>query len=88
MDFDLEEECKGSNDDNLADEYPVAVDQATFQLGFSSSKPGKNNKNGSPVITVINRSSVHEIGIKWCCCPNAAERDMQLMVAGLFPATF
>lgn len=88
MDFDLEEECEGSSDDNLADEYPAVVDQSAFQLGFGSSKPGKNDKNGGPLITVIDRSGVHEIGVKWCCCPNAAERDMQLMAAGLFLATF
>jgi len=88
VDFDLKEECEGSSDNNLADEYLAAVDQGAFQLGFGSSKPGKNDKNGGPVITVIDRSGVHEIGIKWCCCPNAAERDMQLMAAGLFPATF
>jgi CxC2 like cysteine cluster associated with KDZ transposases len=88
MGFDYEEECEGSSDDILADGYPAAVDQGVFQLGFNSSKPGKSNKNGGPVITVIDRSGIHEIGIRWCCCLNAPERDMQLMAAGLFPATF
>ena len=88
IDFDYEEECEGSGEDILADEYPAAVDQGAFQLGFGSSKAGHNNKNGSPVITVIDRSGVHEIGVRWCCCLNAPERDMQLMAAGLFSATF
>jgi CxC2 like cysteine cluster associated with KDZ transposases len=88
MDFDYEKECKGSNDNVLADEYLAAVDQGTFQLGFGSSKPGQNDKNGDPVITVIDQSGIHEIGIQWCCCPNAPEHNMQLMAAGLFPATF
>jgi len=88
MDSDYEEECEGSSDDILEDEYPVAVDQEAFQLGFSSSKPGKNDKDGNPIINIIDRSGVHEIGARWCSCPNAPERDMQLMAAGLFPATF
>ena len=88
MDFDYEEECESSSDNILADEYLAAVNQEAFQLGFSSSKPGKNNKNGNPIITIINRSGMHEIGVRWCCCPDASERDMQLMAAGLFPATF
>jgi len=91
MDFDYEEECKGSSDDIPADEYyeySAAVGQDAFQLGFGSSKPGRNDKDGNPVITVIDRSGVHEIGVRWCCCLNAPERDMQLMAAGLFPATF
>jgi len=86
MDFDYEEECKDSSDDILADEN-LAADQE-FQFGFSSSKPGRNDKDNNPLITIIDRSGIHEIGTRWCCCPNAPERDMQLMAAGLFPATF
>jgi hypothetical protein len=88
MDFHQEEECEGSSDDILADEYPAAVDQDAFQLGFGSSSPGRNDKDPNPVITIIDRSGVHEIGVRWCCCLNAPDRDMQLMAAGLFPATF
>ena len=62
--------------------------QDAFELGFSSSKLVKNDKYGNPVITIIDRSGVHGIGVRWCCCPNAPKRDMQLMAAGLFPATF
>jgi CxC2 like cysteine cluster associated with KDZ transposases len=88
MDLYCEEECEGSTDEILVDEYPAATDQDAFQLGFGSSKPGQNDKDGNPVITIIDRSGIHEIGIRWCCCPNTPERDMQLMAAGLFPATF
>jgi len=90
LDFNGEymEEYEGSSDDILADEYPAAADQEEFQLGFDSSKPPKNDDNGNPIITVINRSGVHEIGVRWCCCPNRHKHDMQLMEAGLFPATF
>ncbi len=87
-DFDYEEECKGSSDEIIADEYPAAVDQEEFQFGFSRSKPDKNDNDDNPIITIIDRSGVHEIGVRWCCCPDALERDMQLMTAGLFPATF
>jgi len=88
MDLDYEEEYEGSSDDVAAGEYLAAADQAAFQLGFGSSKPGQNDKDGNPIITIIDRSGVHEIGVRWCCCPEAPERDMQLMAAGLFPATF
>jgi hypothetical protein len=87
-DLNYEEECEGSSDDMLADEHQAAVEQDALQLGFGSSRPGQNDKDGNPVITVIDRSGIHEIGVRWCCCPNAPERDMQLMAAGLFPATF
>jgi hypothetical protein len=88
MDFNHEEAYKSSGDDMLVDEYPPVVDQGAFQFGFGSSRHGQNDKYGSPVITIIDRSGVHEIGVRWCCCPNAAECDMQLMAAGLFPVTF
>ncbi|KAH9168198.1 hypothetical protein EDB89DRAFT_1836947, partial [Lactarius sanguifluus] len=51
-------------------------------------KPGHRDEEGNQIITVINRSGIHEIGVSWCCCPEAPKRDMQLMTAGLFPATF
>ena len=88
MDFNYEEEREGISDNTLVDEYLVAVQQGAFQLGFGSSKAGKTDKDGNQVIIIIDRSRVHEIGIRWCCCPNAPKHDMQLMVAGLFPATF
>ncbi|KAF8263021.1 hypothetical protein EI94DRAFT_1599550 [Lactarius quietus] len=39
-------------------------------------------------MTVVDRSSVHEIGVSWCRCSGAPKCDMQLMMSGLFPATF
>ena len=88
MDSDYEEECDDSGNNMLVGEYPAAVDQDTFQFGFGSSEPAQNGRAGGPVITIIDRSGVHEICVRWCCCPGAPERDMQLMAAGLFPATF
>ena len=88
MDFNHEDAYESSSDDMLADEYSPVVDQGAFQFGFGSSRPGQNDKDGNPIITIIDRSGVHEIGVRWCCCPDAAKRDMQLMAAGLFPATF
>ena len=41
MDLDYEDEFEGSSDDNLADEYPAAANQDTFQHTFGSSKPGQ-----------------------------------------------
>ena len=87
MDFSDEEEFDDSSDDIVVDECPTVVDREAFEPGFSS-KAGKNDKDGNPVITIIDRSGVHEISIRWCCCLDAPGRDMQLMAAGLFPATF
>ena len=87
MDFSDEEEFDDSSDDIVVDECPTVVDREAFEPGFSS-KAGKNDKDSNPVITIIDRSGVHEIGVRWCCCLDAPGRDMQLMAAGLFPATF
>jgi hypothetical protein len=78
MDCDNEDHQVGSRN-----EYNTAAD-----LGFGNSKPGHRDKEGNQIITVIDRSGIHEIGVSWCCCPEAPEHDMQLMTAGLFPATF
>src|ERR1700760_3904009 len=86
MDCDYDEECQESSDDIQQDEYVAAADQVQFDFG--GSKPGRKDKEGKLVITVIDRSGVHEIAASWCSCPEAPKRDMQLMMAGLFPATF
>ena len=77
-----ESDDPGSQDGNH-EEYGTAAD-----LSFGSSKPGRYDNNGHPIITVIDRSGIHEIGVSWCRCHEAPEHDMQLMMAGLFPATF
>jgi CxC2 like cysteine cluster associated with KDZ transposases len=55
---------------------------------FGSTKPGEHEKDRHPLMTIVDRSGIHEIGVSWCCCPEAPEHEMQLMMAGLFPATF
>ena len=75
-DFNYEEECEGSSDEIPVDECPVAVEQKAFQFGFGSSKPDRNGNDNDPIITIIDRSGVHEIGVRWCCCPDALECDM------------
>ncbi|KAH9020129.1 hypothetical protein EDB85DRAFT_1872687, partial [Lactarius pseudohatsudake] len=74
-----EEECQ----DGSYDQDDTAADP-----GFGNSKAGRCDKEGNPIMTVVDRSGVHEIGVSWCRCPEAAEHDIQLMMAGLFPATF
>jgi CxC2 like cysteine cluster associated with KDZ transposases len=88
MDCDSNEECQESGDDILQDEYEAAAYQDGVQFGFGSLKPGRKDKEGNPIITVVDRSGVHEIGVSWCSCYEAPKHDMQLMMAGLFPATF
>ena len=85
MDFSDEEECDDSSDDILADECLTVVDWEAFEPGFGS-KAGKNDKDGNPVITIIDRSGAHEIGVRWCCCLNAPGRDIVLPRLGSEPA--
>ncbi|KAN0138021.1 hypothetical protein V8E53_004156 [Lactarius tabidus] len=59
---------------------------AAANISFGNSKPGRHDKEGNPILTIVDRSGIHEIGVSWCCCPEAPEHNMQLMMAGLFPA--
>jgi hypothetical protein len=88
MDCDYNEDCQESGDDILPDQCMAAAGQDGVRFCFGSSSAGRSDNDGNPIITVIDRSGVHEIGVSWCCCPGAPARDMQLMMAGLFPATF
>lgn len=86
MDRDCNEDCQDSSDNGLQDEYEATADH--HELGFGSSNPRRNDDDGNPIISVIDRSGVHEIGVSWCCCLEAPEHDMQMIMVGLFPATF
>lgn len=61
---------------------------AAPNLGQGSSKFQCRETEGKPMITVVDRSGVHEIVVDWCRCLEAPAHDVQLMLAGLFPATF
>ena len=98
-DYDIEngqdEEHQESDNDDLRDlpdsyapEAAINQDEPELRFGFGGSKPERKDKDGNQIITVVDRSGIHEIGIRWCCCPEAPDRDLQLMSAGLFPATF
>ena len=51
---DDEEECqKGSGEEDDTDAH----------LSFGSSKPGRYDKEGHPIMTVVDRSGIHEIGV-------------------------
>ena len=76
------------DDGEECQEGSSSEDDTDAHLSFSSSKPGCYDKEGHPIMTVVDRSGIHEIGVSWCCCSGAPEHDMQLMMAGLFPATF
>ena len=93
MDQDHNNRCQESRDDDLPETYTgtktgaAADDRDGHQFGFGSSKP-RRDSDGNPIITVIDRSGIHEIGVSWCRCPKAPEHNIQLMMSGLFPATF
>jgi hypothetical protein len=46
-DVDNEEEYENCSDDILANEYLAASSQEGFQLGFNSSKPSRNDRDGN-----------------------------------------
>lgn len=37
---------------------------------------------------IVDRSGVHTLGVRWCRCHAAPPKDMQLLDASLFPASF
>lgn len=40
------------------------------------------------LVTIVDRSGVHQLPVEWCQCPSALQIDIQMMDMGLFPATF
>ena len=44
--------------------------------------------SGNPLLTIVNQTGVFDMDVLFCICPNAGERDEQLLKAGLFPSSF
>jgi len=61
MDCDYDEEREESSNEVPEDEYVAAADQDALQFGFGSSNPGRNDKQGNPIITVVDRAR-HGLG--------------------------
>jgi hypothetical protein len=55
-------------------------EQDSFQFGKQRSDLGK--------IVVVASTGIFERSVKWCTCPNAPEKHIQLLRSRLFPATF
>jgi len=63
------------DDDDTTDD-----EQDSFQFGTQCSDLGK--------IVVVASTGIFERSVKWCTCPNAPEKHIQLLRSRLFPATF
>ena len=63
------------DDDDIIDE-----DLHSFQFGSQRCDLGK--------IVVVASTGIFERSVKWCTCPNAPEKHIQLLRSRLFPATF
>lgn len=50
-------------------------------------KPEVRDKDGNPMLVVVDTSGIHHIGVRWCQCPKAEDRCLQLLKMGLYPAS-
>lgn len=42
---------------------------------------------GLHVVTICHENGIHGLGVQFCVCPGAPERDMQLVAKGIYPAS-
>ncbi|KAI0257695.1 hypothetical protein BC834DRAFT_839705, partial [Gloeopeniophorella convolvens] len=45
-------------------------------------------KNGNPLVTVVDRTGIHQLPVLYCICEARLAKDHQLFDMGLLPATF
>ena len=43
---------------------------------------------GNLLLTVVHQSGVFEMEVLYCICPNAGQKDEQLLQSGMFPSSF
>ncbi|GBE83152.1 hypothetical protein SCP_0501990 [Sparassis crispa] len=49
--------------------------------------PPRHDSYRNQIIVIVDISGIHHIGVDWCQCEMAVERDMQLLQMGLYPGT-
>lgn len=50
-------------------------------------RPGSLDKDGNKIMLIIDKSGLHPIGVCPCTCSGASSIDIQLLTAGIYPAT-
>jgi hypothetical protein len=69
--------------DTLFDFVDMSLD-----LGNSDAHRTRTGIAGNPLMTVVDSQGVFEMEVLFCACSDSRSRDEQLLMAGLFPATF
>lgn len=80
-DTNQEEEWVGEPDDD-------DPDGPTGYLHNSPPAAGETDSAGNPYLVLVDRSGIHQLAVRWCCCADCLPHDIQLLEMGLFPASF
>jgi CxC2 like cysteine cluster associated with KDZ transposases len=77
--------------------HPLGVKQSDSLFDFPeplhdhserSSQRTRTAKSGNPLLTLVNQTGVFDMEVLFCICPNAGDRDEQLLKAGLLSSSF
>ena len=75
----------------IDNEDPESSDEEQTEHPFEYIKPGTKGRrkdlHGNPFMVVVDVSGVHHLGVRACRCSDGAELNIQLLRAGLYPAT-
>ena len=63
-------------------------DHSKFVVTEKDPKRARISKSGNELLTVVNQTGVFLMDVLLCICPNAGEKDEQLLHTGLFPSSF
>jgi CxC2 like cysteine cluster associated with KDZ transposases len=77
--------------------HPQGVQQSDTLFDFAeplydfserSSHRTRTAASGNPLLTLVNQTGVFDMEILFCICPNAGDKDEQLLKAGLLSSSF
>ena len=63
------------------------MDMATDCSDTNASR-SRTSDSGNALLTIVDRSGIFNMEIVFCVCPDGRKEEVQLLQAGLFPATF
>ncbi len=73
-------------EESLGDGPAPPETEKEWEWEWGSERKWKD-QDGNTMMTIVDTTGLHPIGVRPCICPNADPKHMQLFKTGLFPAT-
>jgi len=86
--FYLQDLSAPSNEEtDELEEWEDEEDDSAGVLNATPPRPGSLDKNGCPIMVIVDRSGIHYIGVRGCKCEDSKPLDQQMLDMAIYPGS-